>query len=412
MKVWTTERLYALAFGTALGLSASQIAASMGDVTRNAIIGKWARTRSIVHSPDLRPEAWKRRRKAAAMKRKPIIRINMWTKEEDAILRKCAAKRMTSREIAKRLPGRTIPAILARRKTLDVVTYSIKRFTPEDDEIIRSDFAASVPIEETAVKLGRSYGVLRQRIFYLGLRRDGRKTKLAKKFGMDVLQISDDPNEIVRVMAERQAAQKAAVKAERAAKSKAAIEALEKALAEGTDRKTAYQAAMLGGATLQQVGDHQGITRERVRQIVSDQRSQLAEKEAECRTCGEPFKRNVGIQKYCSELCRPSTYHPRQEEETVECEGCGNAFVRKHRSKKYCSILCRNKAQNDRRSKGILAKNKPTDINDILKGMSPQELMAVMQRAGILVQDETAQLEMPKPVSVPKKPYSLRRLLK
>ena len=48
----------------------------------------------------------------------------------------------------------------------------LRRFTPAEDEVIRTDWAAYVSTDEIAKKLGRDEGTLRQRIFMLGLRRD------------------------------------------------------------------------------------------------------------------------------------------------------------------------------------------------------------------------------------------------
>lgn len=54
-------------------------------------------------------------------------------------------------------------------------------FTPEEDDIIRKDYAAYVPIREIARKLGRSKSGVHQRTFRLALRRPELAAKWAAK---------------------------------------------------------------------------------------------------------------------------------------------------------------------------------------------------------------------------------------
>jgi hypothetical protein len=49
----------------------------------------------------------------------------------------------------------------------------IRPYTAEECDTIRQDFAAFVPVRETAAKLGRTIGTVRQKIMHLGLRRSG-----------------------------------------------------------------------------------------------------------------------------------------------------------------------------------------------------------------------------------------------
>jgi len=362
--VWSKEREFALAFGTALGLSASQIARSMGDVTRNAIIGKWHRLKMRVpqkewyqkfyprqERPPMTEEQLEQRR---AQQRAQIIaaraaRGDIWTKEEDDILEEAAIRGARMEELIQLLPGRNVGAIRARKHGRGYCAYSLRRFTPEDDAIIRADYIGNVEVTETAKRLGRSVGVLRQRIMFLGLHRDGRKVRLAKKWGHDVLSLSDDPAEIQHIMLERGAAERAERDAAYAAKVEQALDAMDAALARGEDRRLSFQAAMLAGATLQQVGLRQGITRERVRQVVSQVRSGKGighpyvstdiSTPIPCRKCGNPFVRTIGQQRYCSDLCRiAAMHHP--FEQTIPCKQCGVEFLSTHRKRKFCGPVC------------------------------------------------------------------------
>jgi hypothetical protein len=48
---------------------------------------------------------------------------------------------------------------------------TLRRFTPEEDDVIRRDYAAYVPTQEIAWRLERDEGTVRQRILHLNLRR-------------------------------------------------------------------------------------------------------------------------------------------------------------------------------------------------------------------------------------------------
>jgi len=56
-----------------------------------------------------------------------------------------------------------------RNKAIGLGVHTVvprRRFTPEEDAIIRADYLAHVDIAITAAKLGRSWGAVRQRIFH------------------------------------------------------------------------------------------------------------------------------------------------------------------------------------------------------------------------------------------------------
>src|ERR1700730_8885854 len=55
---------------------------------------------------------------------------------------------------------------------------TLRRFTPEEDDIIRTDYGDYVDVRTIATTLVRDWGTVRQRIFHLGLKRDNRVTRM------------------------------------------------------------------------------------------------------------------------------------------------------------------------------------------------------------------------------------------
>lgn len=291
---WTLERDYALAFGASLGMSARQIAESFGPaVSRNSVIGRCHRL-NLGLSGKRRPPPPKV--EGSSMPHKTKV---SWTPEQDEALRAGIAARRSSREMVVDL-GHTESAINSRRKTLGLKTFSMRRFSDEDDAIIKADYAAFVPVEEIALKLGRSIGTLMQRVLHLGLRRDGRKTRLAARFGAEVLAVSDDPAEIrhhLIAVAKAKNDERAAIQE---AKIVAAIADMQAVLDGGVERSVAFKAAMLQGATLQAIGDQVGLTRERVRQIVHSRYIPKQPRTVVCARCETTFQAiGRGPRRFC-----------------------------------------------------------------------------------------------------------------
>lgn len=303
---WTAEQDYALTFGAALGMTASQIAGQIGSITRNAVIGRSNRL-GLSLSGNKNRQAAIRSEKAAAPKPERRKRNSTWTADEDTALAVAVAARKTSNDIAKEL-GRTESAIHARRGVLGLRQYSTRLFTPDEDQIIRERHAAFVPVDEIAKSLNRTTGSLKQRIFHLGLHRDGRKVKLAARYGLDILNLSDDPGKIQEALKAKKQQEKEARDAEHVAEVEAALSLMKEALIRGEDRAIVYRAALIRGATLQQIGDIVGVTRERVRQIVDDVKPQAKPRPPrtlKCARCGNEFTAvGRGPRKYC-EPCAP-----------------------------------------------------------------------------------------------------------
>ena len=142
----------------------------------------------------------------------------------------------------------------------------LRRFTPKECALIKKDFAAYVPVSETANKLGRSEGTVKQKALQLGLRRPRLSTlapahlkALAGKIPADEWRAkysSWQREQLLQAQAAQGwAAQETAVKC-------AEIDAREHLT---RDEKIAAKRA--AGVTLQAIGDQHGITRERARQI-------------------------------------------------------------------------------------------------------------------------------------------------
>jgi hypothetical protein len=147
-----------------------------------------------------------------------------------------------------------------------------RRFTPEECALIKQDFAAYVPISETASKLGRSEGSVCQKILTLGLRRPILGTRsapehlkaLAGKVPADEWRAkysSWQREQLLQARAQRAQAQEQTAQ-ETAAKC-AEIDARE-----DLTRNEKIAAKRAAGMMLQAIGEQHGVTAERARQII------------------------------------------------------------------------------------------------------------------------------------------------
>lgn len=151
-----------------------------------------------------------------------------------------------------------------------------RRFTAEDDAILRADYLANADLEDTAKKIGCSYGVLRQRINHkhkdlLNTVRTSHGTKQLKRYGLGLLEHGFTADEAAKNIKARLIAAKAAARvAAISAKERRANQIIEAMLADiagGKDRNVAIFETRALGISLQRIADHFDITRERVRQI-------------------------------------------------------------------------------------------------------------------------------------------------
>lgn len=268
---WTPTHDTAIAFGSALGMSRSQIARCLGpEFTRSMVIGRGYRLGIAGENTDSRP----RRERSARLPKEPRPpkerrpRPNAWTSEQDALVAAHFGQRLTSAESGA-IIGRSESSVDMRRMHLGLKRFSPRRYSAEDDQIIRADYAAHVPLIEMAKKLNRSFQTIRQRIFHLGIRRSARMTRLVDRYGPDVLALGNDPAQIRQRLKEREALQKLEREASKALRIKGVLDGMEQALANGEDRVVAFKAALIQGATLDEIGQRVGLTRERIRQLTT-----------------------------------------------------------------------------------------------------------------------------------------------
>jgi excisionase family DNA binding protein len=158
------------------------------------------------------------------------------------------------------------------------------RFTPEDDAIIAADYKAYVPTTETAEKLGRSDGVIRQRILRLGLRRSNNASRmlewapehLAKELKSGQLEGA----EFVRLCHEWRDNETERLKQQQSERAQQIQADMLKQSAEidaraDLTRKEKIRAKRMIGLTLQEVADQYGLTRERIRQITDPRAGEM-----------------------------------------------------------------------------------------------------------------------------------------
>lgn len=189
-----------------------------------------------------------------------------WTPQEDKILLAKHHKH-TSREIGIML-GRAMAAVHRRLYHYHGIK-KLRHFSPEEDAIIAADAKASIPVMETANKLGRSWGVIRQRSFKLHIKRDFRKTLLVRKFGLEAVTLHPDPTVARQMILDELKRKRELEDAEYAALLQEVLVGCADDIAAGrATRQDAFKSALVAGCTLEMIGQHFGITRERVRQVI------------------------------------------------------------------------------------------------------------------------------------------------
>ena len=142
----------------------------------------------------------------------------------------------------------------------------MKRLTPSEVETIRRDYLASVEVKVIARKLGRSHGVIRQKVQALGLHRNSGVTR-ALRYAPEELKARRAEMTDAEFTAAAKAWKRNRVIRARNARDKhisAEVEAIAEA---GGPRKAQMRSMRDAGATLESIGKRFGITRERVRQI-------------------------------------------------------------------------------------------------------------------------------------------------
>src|SRR5262245_31232027 len=163
--------------------------------------------------------------------------------------------------------------------------HRFRRFTAEEDDLIRQDYAAFVLVQDTANKLDRSKGAVRQRILPLGLRRSNVITKWCSSAPEDLQALAGKiPTDQWR--AKFLGWQSEQSRQAREPKLQARAQALQEIMAKGAEidarrdltRNEKIVAKRAAGMTLQVIGEQYSMTRERVRQIVNGRYSMAKER--------------------------------------------------------------------------------------------------------------------------------------
>lgn len=160
-----------------------------------------------------------------------------------------------------------------------------RRFTSGDDAMIRADYLAHADLEETARKIGCSYGVLRQRIFHhhkdlLRTVRTPASTRAINKYGIELLQHGRTPQEAAKnirekVIVAKAAARVAAINAKNRQREQVVSVMIEQ-VRNGKPRDEAIFEARSLGVTLERIAECFDLTRERIRQICDAQAFRMA----------------------------------------------------------------------------------------------------------------------------------------
>jgi hypothetical protein len=149
----------------------------------------------------------------------------------------------------------------------------VRRLTPEENVRIREWYAAYMPAPEIADRLGRSVGVIRQKIFALRLHRDG-GVFACLKWAPEHLKsrvLEMDPKAFRDACHAWRNENKIAVSAARVSRRAAKLTRVCADIDQNPelDRDAKLRAKRIAGVTLQAIGDQHGLTRERVRQLTT-----------------------------------------------------------------------------------------------------------------------------------------------
>jgi hypothetical protein len=145
----------------------------------------------------------------------------------------------------------------------------MRRFTPEENARIREWYAAYMPVSEMADRLGRSIGVVNQKIFGLRLHRKG-GVLACLKWAPEHLKsrvLEMDAKAFRAACHAWRDEYKIAVISRRAAELARVCADIDRN--PDLDRDAKIRAKRMAGVTLQVIGDQYGLTHERVRQLTT-----------------------------------------------------------------------------------------------------------------------------------------------
>ncbi len=278
---WTEERDNVIRNMFAERKTAAQTAEALG-VSRNAVLGR-AHRLTIKGRLEKVKKPLGRPKKAALKRREPHqggIARRDWLVENDfpTLMKDMKEAGMTWKEIGAAL-GVSFSTIsnwvnlLELRKPLE---YERTPFSEEEMEYIKTAWAAYVPLEDMADKMGRTYGTLRQKVLWMqrANKLSGRShygTRIYKKYGASLLEEGVNVEDLHHKLADAKVAAFSAAKTQaKNAKTKRvnlAIQQMKKNIEEGMDRNMAIFRCRAEGVTLEILGAEFNITRERIRQL-------------------------------------------------------------------------------------------------------------------------------------------------
>ena len=290
---WTSDMDDILREGLKQGLSARLISDQLG-VTRNAVLGRTYRLklsgtikRKRKPVAGLKPGPKTDSKRPTGLYYRPRVKINPNDYLDDI---------MDLRDMGYQWNDIAQETGLTVAKVREIaiiwggyVVKQVNHFDQDEIDYIIKAWKEHVPVEEIADKLGRSFGVIRQKIHQLNhkgllkdFNRDAAKTRLLRHYGVKALEYGATPQEALRNIAE--AKQRAVAEAMNAARKSAskrrslAVETMLADIAAGVERDEAIFRARCDSARLEEIGDafDPPLTRERIRQICTKQAEIIA----------------------------------------------------------------------------------------------------------------------------------------
>lgn len=191
-----------------------------------------------------------------------------WTPEEIQIVKDGWYAHKTASQMAPDLPNRTPYQINVFMRVVLGLQNRKRRWSLDEDARLKEMYLGFKDFVDIAKALERDVGTCRHRATELNLTRDRRRQHLVNRFGEE---FATDPRSVDEILAGMEREKEAAALArsqEKQAQIAQVLSNMVNEIAFGGDRRLAFQKAMVAGATLQEVGNMMGLTRERVRQIV------------------------------------------------------------------------------------------------------------------------------------------------
>jgi hypothetical protein len=273
---WSKEMDAAVESGIQKGLSAREIGEALG-VTRNSVLGRVFRLNlAIPHKPKKAKKSTTsvlRRGRGRKPKVEPTV-------ENIEIIMDMKDMGYSFREIGETLD---IPSQNVRNMAIVYGGFQVKHvnyFTDEEVLKLCNLWKSGVPVEDIADRLGRSFGVVRQKALQLkraGMLaeedyvRDSYRTRLLKRYGEKALELGATPQEALHNInrAKQLAVAEAINNARQAARAHRtrAITQMKANFEGGMARNRAIFLARADGARLEEIAAEFSLTRERVRQI-------------------------------------------------------------------------------------------------------------------------------------------------